>query len=92
MAIRSEDVKKLRDETGVGMMDCKRALVEAQGDFARAKQLLREQGLELMGHKGREANEGSRATSPRKTSRKRTWRRRGRSIGNSSKRKENRLR
>jgi len=58
MAIRSEDVKKLRDETGVGMMDCKRALVEAQGDFARAKQLLREQGLELMGHKGREANEG----------------------------------
>jgi len=53
MAIRSEDVKKLRDETGVGMMDCKRALVEAQGDFARAKQLLREQGLELMGHQPR---------------------------------------
>jgi len=58
MTIRSEDVKKLRDETGVGMMDCKRALIEADGDFARAKQILREQGLELMGHKGREANEG----------------------------------
>jgi len=58
MTIRSEDVKRLRDETGVGMMDCKRALIEAEGDFARAKQLLREQGLELMGHKGREANEG----------------------------------
>jgi len=42
----------------VGMMDCKRALIEAEEDFARAKQLLREQGLELMGHKGREANEG----------------------------------
>ncbi|RLE33027.1 translation elongation factor Ts [Candidatus Acetothermia bacterium] len=58
MTIRSEDVKKLRDETGVGMMDCKRALIEAEGDFSRAKQILREQGLELMGHKGREANEG----------------------------------
>jgi len=58
MTIRSEDVKKLRDETGVGMMDCKRALIEAEGDFARAKQILREQGLELMGYKGREANEG----------------------------------
>jgi len=58
MTIRSEDVKRLRDETGVGMMDCKRALIEVEGDFARAKQLLREQGLELMGHKGREANEG----------------------------------
>lgn len=58
MTIRSEDVKKLRDETGVGIMDCKRALIEAEGDFARAKQILREEGLELMGHKGREANEG----------------------------------
>ncbi|MDD4902971.1 MAG: translation elongation factor Ts [Candidatus Bipolaricaulis sp.] len=56
--IRSEDVKKLRVETGVGMMDCKRALQSADGDFARARQILREQGLELMGQQGREASEG----------------------------------
>jgi elongation factor Ts len=56
--IRAEDVQKLRVETGIGMMDCKKALTEAGGDFARAKQLLREQGLELMGHQGREATEG----------------------------------
>ncbi len=56
--IRSEDVQKLRLETGIGMMDCKKALIETDGDFARAKQLLREQGLELMGLQGREANEG----------------------------------
>jgi elongation factor Ts len=56
--IRSEDVKKLRAETGVGMMDCKKALVASGGDFARAKQILREQGLELMGQQGREASEG----------------------------------
>jgi elongation factor Ts len=56
--IRSEDVQKLRLETGIGMMDCKKALIETNGDFSRAKQLLREQGLELMGLQGREANEG----------------------------------
>ncbi|MCX6093515.1 MAG: translation elongation factor Ts [Candidatus Bipolaricaulota bacterium] len=56
--IRSEDVRKLRAETGVGMMDCKKALQDANGDFTRAKQILREQGLELMGQKGREASEG----------------------------------
>lgn len=57
-SIRAEDVQKLRVETGIGMMDCKKALIEAGGDFARAKQILREQGLELMGMQGREANEG----------------------------------
>ncbi|MEW5825211.1 MAG: translation elongation factor Ts [Candidatus Bipolaricaulota bacterium] len=56
--IRAEDVQKLRAETGVGMMDCKKALLDAGGDFARAKQILREQGLELMGQQGREAKEG----------------------------------
>jgi elongation factor Ts len=56
--IRAEDVQKLRAETGIGMMDCKKALTEAGGDFARARQILRELGLELMGHQGREANEG----------------------------------
>jgi len=56
--IRAQDVQKLRAETGIGMMDCKKALTEAGGDFVRAKQILRELGLDLMGQQGREANEG----------------------------------
>lgn len=40
--ISASDVKKLRDATGAGMMDCKRALVDADGDFDRAAQLVRE--------------------------------------------------
>ena len=56
--ITSEDVKKLRDETGVGIMDCKRALTKANGDMEAAKKILREEGRELLAHKGREANEG----------------------------------
>lgn len=58
MNISSEDVKKLRAETGVGIMDCKVALTRAGGDMERAKQLLREEGKELLAHKGREATEG----------------------------------
>ncbi len=57
-AIKSEDVKKLRDETGVGIMDCKRALMKANGDMEQAKKILREEGRELLAHKGREATEG----------------------------------
>jgi len=45
MAISAADVKSLRDKTGVGMMDCKRALAEADGDFERALENLRERGL-----------------------------------------------
>ena len=56
--IRAEDIKRLRDDTGIGMMDCKRALTEANGDIARAKEILRDQGLELMEQIGREAHEG----------------------------------
>ncbi len=56
--IQAQDVQKLRAETGIGMMDCKKALTEAGGDFARAKQILRELGLDLMAQQGREANEG----------------------------------
>lgn len=44
MAISTEDVKRLREETNTGVMDAKRALEEAGGDFDRAKQLLREKG------------------------------------------------
>lgn len=58
MTTRVEDIKRLREETGIGMMDCKKALTEAGGDLERAKEILREQGLELMEQIGREANEG----------------------------------
>jgi len=44
VAVSTEDVKRLREETNSGVMDAKRALEEAGGDFGRAKQLLREKG------------------------------------------------
>src|SRR5439155_5134470 len=52
-------VKQLRDETGAGMMDSKRALQETGGDLDAAKRLLREQGMAAAGKKaGRETTEG----------------------------------
>jgi len=45
MAITSEQVKALRDKTGAGMMDCKRALAETGGDEAKAIDLMRKKGL-----------------------------------------------
>ncbi|MGE3857710.1 MAG: translation elongation factor Ts [Dehalococcoidia bacterium] len=45
MAITAEDVKKLRDETNAGVMDAKRALEEANGNFEQAKSILRERGV-----------------------------------------------
>ena len=45
MAFSASDVKALRDKTGVGMMDCKKALTEADGDLDRAIDILRERGL-----------------------------------------------
>lgn len=45
MAITAADVKKLRDATGAGMMDAKKALTEAEGDFSKAIELLRISGL-----------------------------------------------
>lgn len=56
--IKNEDIKKLRAKTGVGIMDCKNALIKAEGDMEKAKQILREEGRELLAHKGREATEG----------------------------------
>ncbi len=47
MAITTEEIRQLRQETGVGIMDCKRALEEADGDMEKAKQSLREQGMEM---------------------------------------------
>lgn len=45
MEIKAVDVKKLREKTGAGMMDCKKALVKAEGDFKRAEKILKELGL-----------------------------------------------
>lgn len=47
MAISAQDVNKLRQETGAGMMDCKKALTEANGDFEAAKDILRKQGQKI---------------------------------------------
>jgi elongation factor Ts len=55
----SEQVKKLREMTGAGMMDCKRALVEAKGNFNTAKEVLRKRGIAIAEKKsGRTANQG----------------------------------
>ncbi len=57
--ITASDVKKLRDQTGAGMMDCKKALSEAEGDFEKAIDLLRTTGQKLsLKRAGREAKEG----------------------------------
>ena len=45
MAFSAADVKTLREMTGVGMMDCKKALVETDGDMDKAVEYLREKGL-----------------------------------------------
>jgi elongation factor Ts len=45
MAITAEQVKQLRDKTGAGMMDCKAALTESQGDMEKAIEILRKKGL-----------------------------------------------
>lgn len=60
MKITAKDVNKLRKATGVGMMDCKKALVEAEGDFEKAIDLLRKKGEKLSNkRKDREAKEGA---------------------------------
>jgi len=54
------DVKELRERTGAGMMDCKRALEQADGDIEKAVALLRESGLAAAARKaGRDAREGT---------------------------------
>ncbi len=59
MAVSAQDVKKLRDMTGAGMMDCKEALTETGGDFDAAVDMLRKKGLSKAAKKaGRETNEG----------------------------------
>jgi len=57
--IKPEDVKQLRDQTGAGIMDCKRALEESEGDVDKAVAWLRAKGLSTAAKKaGREAREG----------------------------------
>ncbi|MGD8779438.1 MAG: translation elongation factor Ts [Ignavibacteria bacterium] len=47
MAISAQQVKELRDKTGAGMMDCKKALTEAEGDFEKAIEILRKKGASV---------------------------------------------
>ncbi|ADH60968.1 translation elongation factor Ts [Thermoanaerobacter mathranii subsp. mathranii str. A3] len=57
--ISAQAVKELRERTGAGMMDCKKALMEANGDMEKAIDILREKGLAAAAKKaGRVANEG----------------------------------
>lgn len=59
MSISAADVKRLREQTGAGMMDCKQALAESGGDFEKAIEYLRKKGQKLsLKRADREANEG----------------------------------
>jgi elongation factor Ts len=59
MAFTAQDVKALRDKTGLGMMDCKKALEENNGDMEQANEWLRKKGISAAGKKaGRVAAEG----------------------------------
>jgi elongation factor Ts len=59
MAITASDVNKLRQQTGAGMMDCKNALVEADGDFEAAVDILRKKGQKIAAKRGdNDAKEG----------------------------------
>ena len=59
MAFTAADVKELREMTGCGMMDCKKALAEADGDKEKAVDILREKGMaKAVKKSGRIASEG----------------------------------
>ncbi|MCI2081960.1 MAG: translation elongation factor Ts [Bacteroidales bacterium] len=60
MKITAQDVAKLRKMTGAGMMDCKKALVEAEGDFDKAQEIIREKGKLVAAKRAdRETSEGA---------------------------------
>ena len=60
MEIKASDVMKLRQMTQAGMMDCKKALIEAEGDFEKAKEILREKGKVIAAKRSdREPTEGA---------------------------------
>src|SRR5882724_4218329 len=59
-AITAQDVNKLRTMTGAGMMDCKKALTEADGDFEKAIEILRKKGQKVSASRSdKEAKEGA---------------------------------
>ena len=59
MGITAEDIKELRELTSCGVMECKKALEETNGNLEKAKEVLKKRGLELAAKKGsRTANEG----------------------------------
>jgi elongation factor Ts len=59
MAVTAEEVKRLREKTGAGMMECKKALVDSGGDFEQAERLLKEKGLAALEKRAdRATNEG----------------------------------
>lgn len=59
MDIKASDVKILKDKTGAGLMECKKALVETEGDIEKAVQILREKGVAAAEKKsGRDTTEG----------------------------------
>lgn len=63
MAITAQLVKQLRDKTGAGMMDCKKALIESDGDFEKAIEILRKKGTSVAAKRAeRTASEGIVAT------------------------------
>ncbi len=60
MAITTEQIKQLREQTGAGVLDCRKALENADGDFEKAIELLREKGLATAAKRAdREASEGT---------------------------------
>ena len=59
MAVTAQDIKKLREATNCGILDCKKALTESEGDFDNAVDILRKKGqAKAVKKAGREANEG----------------------------------
>ncbi len=59
MSVNAENVKKLREKTGAGFMDCKNALTEAEGDMDQAVDLLRQKGIDVaMAREGKATEEG----------------------------------
>ena len=65
MAISASDVKALRDATGAGMMDCKKALSEAEGDVEKAMEILRASGLAKAGKRAGDVRIAAGERAPR---------------------------
>jgi len=79
--VTAEMVKVLRDATGAGMMDCKRALIESDGDTERATEILREKGLASVAKRaGRSASTASTCCAElpcsRNSTARRSWKKR----------------